>query len=68
LAQLLGLSIQIPGVEEKVPGELFLHVRHDFQGPIVAVQENTEVLKPIPEARLFVFFIFQETPQESKHR
>ena len=62
--QLLRLGVEVAGVKEVIPGELFLHVGHDFQGLVVAVHSRRKWPNFSCRRDCLVLFFFQETPQE----
>ena len=52
-AQVMHLGRDIAGVKDVIAGKFFLHVRHDFQGLVVVVEEAPEMGKFFLQADLF---------------
>ena len=56
--QAVRLGLEITGVKEKFPGELFLHVGHDFQGLVVCRQQAAKMAELLLQAGRLVHFFF----------
>ena len=67
-AQVMHLGGDIAGVKDVIAGKFFLHVRHDFQGLVVVVEQAAEMDEFFLQADLFARFrFFEKAAQEFKH-